>query len=121
MDPQLLGLRTVIYPSPDLDAAKRWWTDFLGVAPYFDQPFYVGFDVAGYELGLVPDGDLSREATTYWGVGDVATCVERATALGAEVLEAPLDVGEGIVVGAVRNPSGSVVGFIVNPHFAARD
>jgi catechol 2,3-dioxygenase-like lactoylglutathione lyase family enzyme len=87
MDPQLLGLRTVIYPSPDLDAAKRWWTDFLGVAPYFDQPFYVGFDVAGYELGLVPDGDLSREATTYWGVGDVATCVERATARGAEVLE----------------------------------
>ena len=75
MDPQLLGLRTVIYPSPDLDAAKRWWTDFLGVAPYFNQPFYVGFDVAGYELGLVPDGDLSREATTYWGVGDVATSV----------------------------------------------
>ena len=51
----------------------------------------------------MPDGDLSRVVSTYWGVGDVATCVERATAIGAEVLEAPHDVGDGIVVGAVRN------------------
>jgi catechol 2,3-dioxygenase-like lactoylglutathione lyase family enzyme len=86
MDPPLLGLRTVIYPSRDLEGAKRWWTDFLGLAPYFDQPFYVGFDVAGYELGLVPDGDLSRGATIYWGVDDVASCVARAETGGAEVL-----------------------------------
>ncbi len=119
MTPELLGLRTVIYPSPDLDAAKGWWTEFLGVEPYFDQPFYVGFEIAGYELGLVPDGDVSSGATTYWGVDDVSTCIERAEASGAEVLEAAHDVGDGIVVGAVRNPSGGVVGFIFNPHFAA--
>ena len=121
MNQLLLGLRTVIYHCADLDAAKSWWTEFLGVEPYFDQPFYVGFEIAGYELGLVPDGDGSRGATTYWGVDDVPTCLERAVASGAEVLEVAHDVGDGIVVGAVRTPTGDVVGFIFNPHFAARD
>ena len=50
------GLRTVIYPSPDLDAAKAWWTGYLGIEPYFDEPFYVGYSVGGYELGLLADG-----------------------------------------------------------------
>ena len=50
----LLGLRTVIYPAPDLAAAKRWFGAVLGVEPYFDEPFYVGFSVGGYELGSTP-------------------------------------------------------------------
>src|SRR5256886_3805100 len=53
----VLGLRTAIYPAPDLAAAKRWYTDMLGVAPYFDEPFYVGFSVGGFELGLLPNAD----------------------------------------------------------------
>ncbi len=48
----LEGLRTVIYPAPGLDSAKQWWTALLGIDPYFDQPFYVGFSIAGYELAL---------------------------------------------------------------------
>ena len=60
-----LGLRTVIYPAPDLAASKAWYTALLGVEPYFDEPFYVGFDVGGYELGLHPE---TRGAETYWGV-----------------------------------------------------
>ena len=52
----ILGLRTAIYPSPDLAVAKRWYADVLGIPPYFDEPFYVGFNVGGFELGLVPDG-----------------------------------------------------------------
>jgi len=51
----ILGLRSVIYPAPDLDAAKRWYSEVLGIAPYFDEVFYVGFTVGGFELGLVPD------------------------------------------------------------------
>jgi catechol 2,3-dioxygenase-like lactoylglutathione lyase family enzyme len=58
-----LGLRTVIYPAPDLAASKAWYTALLGVEPYFDEPFYVGFDVGGYELGLNPDNEV---AETYW-------------------------------------------------------
>ena len=58
-----LGLRTVIYPTPDLAASKAWFARLLGVEPYFDEPFYVGFNVAGYELALDPSGDPA----TYWG------------------------------------------------------
>ena len=50
-----LGLRTVVYKVSDLGRAKAWYTKVLGIEPYFDEPFYVGFNVGGYELGLDPD------------------------------------------------------------------
>ncbi|TMG98319.1 MAG: VOC family protein, partial [Betaproteobacteria bacterium] len=51
----MLGLRTAIYPAPDLQKAKQWYSELLVQAPYFDEPFYVGFSVGGFELGLVPE------------------------------------------------------------------
>jgi predicted enzyme related to lactoylglutathione lyase len=111
------GLRTVIYPSPDLDAAKAWWTSLLGQEPYFDQPFYVGYEVAGYELGLLPDGDPADGALTYWGVEDVAAAMAEAVAAGATVHVAASEVGDGIVTGTVRTPQGNILGLIQNPHF----
>jgi catechol 2,3-dioxygenase-like lactoylglutathione lyase family enzyme len=113
------GLRTVIYPAPDLDAARAWWSQILGMEPYFDEPFYVGFDVAGYELGLLPDADPSDGALVYWGVDDVAAAVAQALAAGA-VEHTPVSaVGEGIVTATVRTPTGSIFGLIFNPHFKA--
>jgi predicted enzyme related to lactoylglutathione lyase len=117
----LLGLRTVIYPAPDLESAKAWWTAFLGTGPYFDESFYVGYDVAGYELGLLPDPERADDgALTYWGVDDVAAAMAAATGQGASVHVPASEVGDGIVTGTVRTPDGTVVGFISNPHFAAR-
>ncbi len=116
----LLGLRTVIYPSPDLDAAKAWWTTLLGVDPYFDEPFYVGFDVAGYELGLLPVGNPADGALTYWGVDDVAAAIDAALAEGATVHAPVSNVGGGIVTATVTTPMGAIVGFIFNPNFTAR-
>lgn len=114
---ELHGLRTVIYPAPDLAAAEAWWTALLGFGPYFAEPFYVGFEVAGYELGLLPTADPADGAITYWGVDDVADAVAAAVGAGA-VEHAPVsDVGGGIVTGSVRSPVGAVVGFIFNPHF----
>jgi len=113
----LEGLRTVIYPSPDLDVAKAWWTELLGIEPYFDQPFYVGYEVAGYELGLLPTVDPSDGALTYWGVADVATAFAAALALGATEHVPPAEVGGGIVTATVRAPQGAIVGLIYNPHF----
>ena len=113
----LLGLRTVIYPAPDLDAAKAWWTNLLGFGPYFDEPFYVGYEVAGYELGLLPDADPAGGALTYWGVDNVAAAMAAAIATGATEHAPAAEVGEGIVTGSVRSPSGSIVGLIYNPHF----
>ena len=113
----LHGLRTVIYPTQDLGASKSWWSEQLGQPPYFDQPFYVGFNVGGYELGLLPDANVSDGAQVYWGVDDVAEAVEAAMASGASVVAPVADVGEGIVTATVRTPDGSVVGFIFNPNF----
>lgn len=113
----LQGLRTVIYPSPDLDAAKDWWTGVLGAEPYFDQPFYVGYEVAGYELGLLPDGDPADGALVYWGVYHVASAVDAVVAEGATVHTPATEVGDDIVTATVRTPTGAILGFIFNPHF----
>lgn len=115
---RLEGLRTVIYPSPDLDAAKAWWTGLLGFPPYFDEPFFVGYNVGGYELGLLPTADPADGALTYWGVADVAAAVAAAIAGGATEHAPAAEVGEGIVTASVRTPSGAILGLIYNPHFS---
>jgi len=120
MTTPLLGLRTVIYPVADLVGTKAWFTELLGFGPYFDEPFYVGFEVAGYELGLLPDADPSGGALTYWGVDDVEAAVDDAVALGATVHTAASEVGDGIVTATVTSPQGAIVGFIYNPHFGGR-
>jgi predicted enzyme related to lactoylglutathione lyase len=93
----------------------------FGVAPYFDEPFYVGFNVGGFELGLNPDTKKiapgARGVVAYWGVDDVKGVVDRLTRLGGTVLEAVNDVGEGIVVATVADPFGNPIGLIHNPHF----
>jgi predicted enzyme related to lactoylglutathione lyase len=115
------GLRTAIYHAPDLDKAKAWYSSVLGIAPYFDQPFYVGFNVGGYELGLDPDPSASPGGpggvTVYWGVADASAAFERLLSLGATSRTAVQEVGEGIKVATVLDPFGNVFGVIENPHF----
>lgn len=118
MSTSLTGLRTVIYPTDDLQGTKKWWINFLGFDPYFDEPFYVGFNVAGYELGLLPDANSADGALTYWGVDDVPAAVEASLEAGATEHSPATEVGEGIVTATVRTPQGSIVGFIYNPHFS---
>ena len=113
------GLRTVIYHVADLPKAKAWYAKVLEQQPYFDQPFYVGFSVGGFELGLLSDGKSGPGGTVaYWGVPDAAAAVKRLESLGATVNEAVQDVGEGIKVAAVNDPFGNVLGVIENPHFS---
>ena len=119
----LQGIRTVGFVVADLAAARDWYREVLGFAPYFDEPFYVGFDVGGYELGLHPQEGPERAPavggdTAYWAVPDVAGAMERLVARGATALEDAQEVGGGIVVGAVRDPFGNALGLIFNPHFA---
>jgi predicted enzyme related to lactoylglutathione lyase len=114
----LLGLRTAIYPVGDLARAKLWYEQVTGVRPYFDQPFYVGFSVGGFELGLLPDGAPGTTGPqALWGVADAKLEFERLLALGATELEPVTDVGEGIKVAAVKDPFGNRLGIIENPNF----
>jgi predicted enzyme related to lactoylglutathione lyase len=116
-----LGLRTAIYRAPELDKAKVWYSNVLGIAPYFDRPFYVGFNVGGYELGLDPDPSSSPAGpggvTVYWGVADASSALARLLSLGATAGTDVQEVGEGIKVATVRDPFGNVFGIIENPHF----
>lgn len=113
-----LGLRTTIYPVGDLAAATVWYSRALGIAPYFDQPYYVGFSVGGFELGLVPDGQPGTHgAQAYWGVDDADAAMVHLVGLGAMQLDAVNDVGDGIRVGSVIDPFGNRLDFIQNPHF----
>jgi predicted enzyme related to lactoylglutathione lyase len=93
----------------------------LGEQPYFDQPFYVGFNVGGYELGLLPEKDAAakraRAGVAYWGVEDAQAAYKRLVEMGASPLEEIQDVGGGILIGAVRDPFGNVLGIIQNPNF----
>jgi len=117
-----LGLATVIYQVPDLARAKAWYTQAFGTAPYFDQPFYVGFEIGGYELGLHPDLSEGQPgpggSVAYWRVPSIDAAMAHFTSCGASVISSPADVGEGIKVAKVADPFGNVIGLIENPHFA---
>lgn len=118
----ILGLRTVIYHSGDLDRAKEWYADVLGFGPYFDESFYVGFDVGGFELGLQPEESGASRSDTdvvaYWGVDDADEALERLLGLGATEQGDVQDVGGDIRVATVFDPFGNVFGVIENPHFS---
>ena len=113
-----IGLRTTIYPAPDLAVAKDWFTKVLGIEPYFDEPFYVGYQVGGFELGLDPDADPAVGPIAYWGVSDADASLAALVLAGATMRTPVTDVGDGIRVATVLQPIGSVLGIIENPHFA---
>ena len=116
-----LGLRTVLYHAPDLAKAKAWYASILGIDPYFDEPFYVGFNVSGYELGLHPDASAIPGGVggsiAYWGVANIKTAMDRLLSLGANEHAAIQNVGEDIQVASVFDPFGNIFGIIENPHF----
>jgi predicted enzyme related to lactoylglutathione lyase len=113
-----IGLRTAIYPVNDLEKAKRWYALALATEPYFDQPFYVGFSVGGFELSLIPDGASGTSGPQpLWGVADAADAVAHLLTIGATALEPVTEVGEGIKVAAVIDPFGNRLAVIENAGF----
>ena len=110
------GLGTVIYKVADLNRAKAWYSSAFRQAPYFDQPFYVGFDIDGQELGLNPDLSKYQNGpggcVAYWRVGDCAAAFAAALAAGGTEVEAPHDVGGGLTVAVIGDPCTNLVGLI---------
>ncbi len=120
---KMLGLRTAIYIVGDLEAAKDWYTKAFAVSPYFDESYYVGFNVRGFELGLMPKSDAFGEGSNviaYWGVEDIDTEYKRLIKLGASAESPIADVGGGIRLGTVTDPFGNSLGLIYNPLFKAK-
>ena len=125
MSTPMLGLRTTVNKVADLAKAKDWYTDVFQVSPYFDEPFYVGFNVAGYELGLMPDdmpaADKTDNVLSYWGVDDIDTEFARLKSLGATAESDPVNVGGEIMVAELKDPWGNTIGLIYNPEFKLPD
>jgi predicted enzyme related to lactoylglutathione lyase len=116
-----MGLRTVVFKVGDLDTAKKWYAQAFETKPYFDESFYVGFNIVGYELGLLPDetpgeNKLSN-VITYWGVKDIESEYARLIELGAVEDQVPTNVGGELMVASVIDPWGNAIGLIYNPAF----
>lgn len=121
---QILGLRTTIYRVSDIEKGKKWYADLLGFPPYFNEPFYVGFNVEGFELGLQPEEETlkakSEGVNTYWGVEDIEATFAKLISMGATEHEKPMDVGSGIKVAMVKDPWDNLFGVIFNPDFGVK-
>jgi predicted enzyme related to lactoylglutathione lyase len=109
------NLRTVIHHVSDLAKAKAWYTQLTGVEPYFDQPFYVGFEIGGCELGLDPDMtgvQVGNHTVAYWSVDDIQAAVAKAQALKAKVVSPVANVGGTTEVAIIEDLWGNQIGFI---------
>ncbi len=130
--PTLRGMATVNYWAEDVKAARAWYTDLLGIEPYFqlpgkDNPVYIEFRIgdAQDELGIInrnyaPKGTMPGPggAVLYWHVDDVEATFERLKALGAIEYEPITRRGDaGFVTASVIDPFGNVLGIMYNPHY----
>lgn len=110
------GIRTAIYKVDDLTKAKAWYSEVFRVTPYFDQEFYVGFSVGEYELGLLPNKDVSKNLSdnvlVYWDVDNIDQEYKRLKDMGATDYELPHNVGGNIYIAALRDLWGNIIGII---------
>jgi predicted enzyme related to lactoylglutathione lyase len=108
------GIRTVLHPVSDLAAAKPVYTALIGAPPQHDAEYYVGYDVEGQHIGLVPGGGPQgmTSPVAYWHVPDIEAKLAEVTAAGATVNEPARDVGGGRLVATITDPDGNVLGLL---------
>ncbi len=100
----------IVYPAADLPAAKRFFRELIGADPYADSAWYVGYKTGDMEIGLDPNGNAELGALAYWTVSDIAASVKALVAAGGTVVKEITDVGYGMLVANVKDPSGAAVG-----------
>jgi predicted enzyme related to lactoylglutathione lyase len=124
----LRGLTTVSFWAADLTAAKQWYSELLGIAPYFERPGYIEFRLGDYqhELGVIdsryaPTNIATTPAGTivYWHVDDVPATLAKLLAMGASVYENLTERGAGFITASVVDPFGNILGIMYNPHYLA--
>ena len=111
------GIKIVLHPVSDLERAKPVYAALLGVPPQSDSSYYVGFEAAGQQIGLVPGGAAQgmTSPVAYWHVPDIEAKLAEVTAAGATLKESPHDVGGGRLVATVTDPDGNVLGLFQDP------
>jgi predicted enzyme related to lactoylglutathione lyase len=113
-DSSTQGIKTVLHPVSDVEKAKPLYAALLGIDPQTDSPYYVGFDVAGQHIGLVPGGGPQgmTSPVAYWHVADIEAKLAEVTAAGANVQEPAHDVGGGRLVATFTDVDGNVLGLV---------
>jgi predicted enzyme related to lactoylglutathione lyase len=104
------GIKIVLHPVTDLAKAVPVYTALLGIAPQHEAPYYVGFDVAGQHIGLVPGGGGMTSPVCYWQVPDIEAKLAEVTAAGGTVKEPPRNVGGSRLTATFTDPDGNVLG-----------
>ncbi len=127
MSKTLRGLTTVSYFAEDHNSAKNWYTEFLGIEPYFERPGYAEFRLGDYqhELGIIDSKYVPgiesikgrAGVIVYWHVDDVESVVNKAIAMGAKPFEPITDRGHGFITATVVDPFGNILGIMYNPHY----
>jgi predicted enzyme related to lactoylglutathione lyase len=114
MTTSVQGIKTVLHPVSDVEKAKVLYTALLGTEPQADSPYYVGYDVAGQHIGLVPGGGPQglTSPVSYWHVDDIEAKLAEVTAVGATIRDAANEVGGGRIVASVTDADGNVLGFV---------
>ncbi|HEX6523351.1 MAG TPA: VOC family protein [Streptosporangiaceae bacterium] len=127
----LRGLSTVSFYADDILAAQSWYTELLGIEPYFvrpaeGRPAYVEFRIGEYqhELGIIdsrfaPPGRTGKPAgaVIYWHVDDARAAFDRLISMGATAYEEPVERGPGFVTASVADPFGNILGVMYNQHY----
>ena len=111
------GIKIVLHPVTDLEKAKAVYTALLGLAPQADSPYYVGYEAAGQQIGLVPGGgpQAMTSPVAYWQVADIEAKLAEVTAAGGTLKDPARDVGGGRLVASFTDPDGNVLGLVQDP------
>jgi predicted enzyme related to lactoylglutathione lyase len=111
------GVKTIMYPVKDLAKAKALYSALVGVQPEMDQPYYVGWKVAGQDIGLDPNGHEQglTGPVAYWHVDDIQQTLNALGAADAEAKQAVKDVGRGKLIASVTDADGNVIGLVQSP------
>lgn len=105
------GVNTIIYPVKDIAKAKSLLRELLGVEPYADEPYYVGFKVGNQDIGLDPHGH-TEGMTAYYQVDDIQKSLKSLLDAGAKQVQAVKDVGGGKLIASVKDADGNIIGLM---------
>jgi predicted enzyme related to lactoylglutathione lyase len=107
------GIKTIIYPVKDVMQTKTIFHKLLGVEPYSDEPYYVGFKVGDQDIGLVPNGH-NAGMTAFYHVDDIRNSLQILLDAGAEIIQDIKNVGGGRLIASVKDKDSNIIGLIQN-------
>ena len=108
------GVKTIIYPVKDMARAKAQFSALLGVEPYADQPYYVGFKVGDQDIGLVPNRN-NPGMTAFYHVDNIKQTLQSLVESGSQILQDIRNVGGEKLIASVRDDDGNIIGLVQSP------